>query len=177
MEEWRRINDRYEVSNLGNVRSYVDFHGKIGTTPHVLKLHKGNHGYLMVMLYSEDKHKYVLVHRLVAEAFIPNPNGYRCVNHKDENKENNIVGNLEWCTHKYNNNYNNKGKRISVSLTDNPLITKPVYQLDKQGNIINEYQSAVRAAEAIGGTPAQIGRVCLGYPYRHTAHGYGWKFK
>ena len=179
MEEWRKVDSegRYEVSNLGKVRSYVDFHGRIGATSHILKPHKGNNGYLMVMIYTKERNKNFLVHRLVAQAFIPNPNNYRCINHKDENKLNNCVSNLEWCTHRYNNNYNNKGKRISASLKNNSLITKPVYQLDKDGNIINEYKSITKAAEALGIKCAEISRVCLGHKYRHTAHGFGWKFK
>lgn len=58
-------------------------------------------------LYKNGKAKKIKMHRLVAETFIPNPNNYPCVNHKDENKLNNCVDNLEWCTYSYNNSYNN----------------------------------------------------------------------
>ena len=98
MEEcWKSIDTegRYEVSNLGNIRSFVDFHGKLVSFPHKIHVHKGNSGYLMAVLYINGGHKNFLVHRLVAQAFIPNPNNYKCVNHKDENKCNNIVDNLE----------------------------------------------------------------------------------
>lgn len=179
-EQWRSIDSegRYEVSNFGNVRSYVDFHGRLSSSPHFLKSRKGNNGYLMVILHLEGKRtKGYLVHRLVAETFIPNPNNYRCVNHKDENKTNNNVDNLEWCTDRYNHNYGTKPERLSKALTNNPRITKPVYQLDREGNIINEYPSITLAAKAIGCRHTDISRVCLNNTYRHTAHGYGWKFK
>ena len=176
-EQWRPINERYEVSNFGNVRSYVDFHGRVGTVPHLLKPHKDNNGYYMIMLYFKNKHKYMPVHRLVATAFIPNPNNYRCVNHKDENKLNNSVDNLEWCTHKYNNGYGTKKERLSKALTQNQHFIKPVYQLDKQGNIINEFPSIIKAAEYIGCTGSEIAKVCKGLEGRKQTHGYGWKYK
>lgn len=62
-------------------------------------------------MYSNGQRYKKTIHRLVAEAFIPNPNNYPCINHKDENKENNNVSNLEWCTYKYNSNYGTCRKR------------------------------------------------------------------
>lgn len=180
MEEWRAIDPegRYQVSNLGNVRSCVDFHGKISKNYHLLKPRKGNHGYLMVILHLNNKKvKGCLVHRLVAEAFIPNTLNYRCINHKDENKMHNNVENLEWCDYKYNNNYGTKSERLSKSLINNPHFSKPVYQLDKQGNIINEYPSIMEAARSVGGFDTCINKVCRGEKYRHTAYGYSWKYK
>ena len=177
MEKWRVIRGypNYEISNLGRVKSLNYNHtGK----PKLLKIHQSKRtGYLCVVLWNEKKYKVKLVHRLVAENFIPNPQGFKTVNHKDECKTNNAVSNLEWCTLYYNNHYGTKAERCSQHLIDNPLITKPVYQLDKQGNIINEFISTVRAAEYIGCTPAEISRVCLGHKYRKTTHGYCWKFK
>jgi hypothetical protein len=75
-------------------------------------------GYLRLGLCKNGKIKYYSIHRLVAEAFIPNPNNYPCVNHKDENVQNNNVENLEWCTHKQNNNYkkHNLKKHISSAI-------------------------------------------------------------
>lgn len=179
-EQWKSIDEegRYEVSNFGNVRSYVDFHGKLSSSSHFLKSYKGKNGYLMVILHLEGKRtKGYLIHRLVAEAFLPNTSNYRCVNHKDENKTNNNVDNLEWCSHKYNNNYGTKPQRLSKSLTNNPHFIKPVYQLDKQGNIINEFPSITIAANSIGCRPSDISRVCSGLSYRHTSHGFAWRFK
>lgn len=179
-EQWRSIDaeGRYEISNYGNVRSYVDFHGKRSSNPHLLKPRKGSHGYLMVILYFRGKRiKGYLVHRLVAEAFLPNINNYRCVNHKDEDKTNNKVDNLEWCTDKYNHNYGTKSERLSKSLTNHPLLSKPVYQMDRQGNIIKEFPSVIEAARAIRGKDTNICKVCKNERYRHTAYGYRWKYK
>lgn len=112
MEEWKRIENTfvpYEVSNEGNVRSldYVD------NSNH---LRKGKilpkylvRGYYYVNI---DR-KLVRLHRLVAKAFIPNPNNLPHVNHIDENKLNNCANNLEWCDSKYNCNYGNRNKKIS----------------------------------------------------------------
>lgn len=80
------------------------------------------HGYLRVILYDKKNKKQQshYIHRLIAEYFIPNPNCFPCVNHKDENKLNNSVDNLEWCTIKYNNTYNNihkiRGKKVSEAI-------------------------------------------------------------
>ena len=177
MEEWRTIEGfpDYEVSNTGKVKSLNFNHTG---QPKLLKQNKMKLGYLQVLLWSREKKvKGKLVHRLVAEAFLPNPNGFRCVNHKDEDKTNNMVDNLEWCTHQYNNSYGTKPQRLSKSLTDNPLITKAVYQLDMEGNIIGEYSSIAKAAKAINGRTSDIVRVCAGYKYRYLAHGYRWKYK
>lgn len=97
-EEWRPIigyNNKYEISNKGNVRclNYKNTDEVKTLTPH-----KTNRGYLRVDLYSNGKSRHHSVHRLVAEAFIPNPNNLPQVNHKDENPLNNHVDNLEWCT-------------------------------------------------------------------------------
>lgn len=83
-----------------------------------LKLQKDKDGYLVVGLKRDDGVKKTCrVHRLVAEAFIPNPNNYHYVNHKNEIKDDNRVENLEHCSHKYNDNYGTKSKKISEKLT------------------------------------------------------------
>ena len=113
IEEWRPIvgyEELYEVSNLGRVRS-IDRYVKYSNGQ--IHLHKGkvlspvksNLGYLLVSLCCNGKYKMFLVHRLVTEAFIPNPENLPEVNHKDEDKANNSVDNLEWCDRSYNNNY------------------------------------------------------------------------
>ena len=77
-----------------------------------------NHKYKRVILSDTNKHTHgLLVHRLVAETFIPNPNNYPIINHKDENPTNNCVDNLEWCTYQYNNTYNNINKKIGKTLS------------------------------------------------------------
>jgi len=73
-------------------------------------------GYLFVTLSNNNKSKQCRVHRLVAEAFVENPNNYDCINHIDENKENNHYSNLEWCNHQYNNTFGNRIKKQSITL-------------------------------------------------------------
>ena len=100
MEEWRAVpgyEGLYEVSNMGNVRNV-----RKNT---LLRLSKDCYGYIQVSLYKNGRRTGLRVHRLVAEIFIPNSENLPMVNHKDEDKSNNRVDNLEWCTAKYNMNY------------------------------------------------------------------------
>lgn len=108
----------YQVSNLGNVKTldkYVNSgiknNNKVKRKGKLLKQYN-KRGYLQVTLTHNNKRKYVGVHRLVAQAFIPNPNNLPQVNHKDEDPLNNHVENLEWCTAKYNCNYGNRNSKI-----------------------------------------------------------------
>lgn len=101
----------YEVSNLGNVRT---LHYKKPYLMHPVTDAKGYKRVSFVMPNSKRYKRYG-VHRLVAEAFIPNPNNLPQINHKDENRVNNCVENLEWCTNKYNCNYGNHCKNVSLS--------------------------------------------------------------
>lgn len=121
-EIWKPIKgyeDRYEVSNYGSVKSISKFvknrYSGFMTKEKLLKPLVLTKGYLGVCLYKDKKATTLKIHRLVAEAFIPNPNNYPCVNHKDEDKTNNFVGNLEWCTVSYNNSYGNRNKKISIN--------------------------------------------------------------
>lgn len=119
-EEWRPINGfdgRYEVSDMGNVRSFC----VVGSNdkridrdnPMMMTQCDNGHGYKCVKIRVDGHVKGLYVHRLVAEAFIPNPQNLPCINHKDEDKSNNVVDNLEWCTHKYNSNYGTIRQRLS----------------------------------------------------------------
>lgn len=122
-EIWKAVRyyeDLYEVSNYGRVRSLeriiIDKNGKCKTVHEkFLTQHDNGRGYLFVNLWKNNKCKREYVHRLVALAFIENPNKLPQVNHKDEDKQNNYVENLEWCTSEYNNNYGNHvSKMIST---------------------------------------------------------------
>lgn len=108
-EEWRDIKGYeglYQVSNFGRVWSNI--------TNRIMK-QKLSSEYFQIGLSKNNKQTFYCIHRLVAQAFIRNPNNYPCINHKDENKYNNISSNLEWCTYKYNNNYGTRLKRIRES--------------------------------------------------------------
>ena len=132
MEEWRSIpgyEGLYEVSNLGRVRS-LDRYVKYSNG--MIHLHKGKvlspgkdtDGYLKVVLNCNRKCKTITVHRLVALTFIPNPDNLPIINHKDEDKTNNSVDNLEWCTQQYNLNYNDVQKRKSQRMKENGIYEK-----------------------------------------------------
>ena len=123
MEIWKNIEgfgNKYEVSNLGRVKKKETtkrhyFGGFSIVKEKILIPNKHREGYLYAQLIVDGKKTPIGIHRLVAEAFIENPNNLPFVNHKDENKENNNVENLEWCTREYNNNYGTRLKRISES--------------------------------------------------------------
>ena len=131
IEEWRPIEGYeglYEVSNTGQVRSldrYVVnslgnrrfYKGKV-----LIQL-KGKDDYLVINLYCNGKYHQMKIHRLVAQAFIPNPENLPQVNHKDEDKTNNNVTNLEWCDAKYNNNYGSRLERSRETAIKNGYYT------------------------------------------------------
>lgn len=120
-EIWKDIQNyegSYQVSNYGRVKSLsrVDSRGN-KRNEKILKLDKDRQGYKNVYLCKNGKRKFYQVHRLVANAFIPNPNNYPQVNHKDENPSNNNINNLEWCTAKYNCNYGKHKEKLSLKMT------------------------------------------------------------
>ena len=152
---WKQIEgyEDYEVSDTGLVRSLRFGKKKI------LRAGKLRNGYLIVMLVKGGKRKNMRVHRLVADAFIPNPLGLETVNHRDENKLNNIVANLEWMSRGDNCRYSND---------------KSVLQLGRQGNVVNRFPSAQEASRQTGIVRSSISEACGGI--RKTAGGYFWKF-
>lgn len=163
----------YQVSNMGRVKSLKRFNvntGKYEPREKMLKLSYNKRGYPMVMLINKTIRKGKVVHRLVAEAFIPNPEHLPQVNHKDENKENNKVENLEWCDNAYNHNYGTRIERCAEKLK------KKVVQYSVGGTFIAEYDG-VRDAALINGFRASssISECCAGK--RKTAYGYIWRYK
>lgn len=170
MEEWKDIEgyeNKYQVSNQGRVKSLNYLHTK---KEEILSQRINKKGYSVVYLYKDKKTKTFSVHRLVAKAFIPNPNNFTCINHKDENKTNNCVENLEWCNTSYNNNYgehnNNVAKALSIQ----------VCQYDKNtNNLIAEFNSLMDIQREFGYYTSNISRCCKGKI--KSAFGYIWKYK
>lgn len=112
-EEWRPVvgyEGYYMVSNMGNVKSLGNGNSN-NSKERILKQYKSGGGYLNVNLYKEGIIKHYRVHRLVAQAFLPNPYNLPVINHKNEIKSDNRVENIEWCSYSYNNSYNDKAKK------------------------------------------------------------------
>lgn len=153
--------ENYEVSNLGKVRNMKS--GRI------LKPYLNNYGYLKHCLSEHNKKKYIFLHRIIAIAFIDNPEEKPCVNHIDENKLNNDLSNLEWCTVKENNIHGTRTKRAAEKHF------KKVIQLDLNDNVLNEFESIKQAEQKIGALARNISSCCNGK--RKSAGGYKWRKK
>lgn len=167
MEHWKPINGYkglYEVSDTGLVRSLKFGKERILSS----KKNRGN-GYLQVVLYRDGKRKCLYVHRLVANAFIPNPLKLATVNHIDENKLNNSVANLEWMTQGDNNRYGTHDLRVALAQS------KSVLQLDQFGNVVRQFLSIREAARQTGISDGSICEICNG-GRRKTAGGFSWKY-
>lgn len=165
MEQWRNVKGYegvYEVSSLGNVRriSYND-KGNKGKylLPFYLKKYSDKDGYLKVVLSVKRDPKSMRCHRLVAMAFIDNPFMKKEINHKDGNKANNDINNLEWVTQSEN--------RIHCLENLNPKLrnnksSKPVYRYDLNYNFICDYPSAKEAMRKTGYSQGHISECCRG---------------
>lgn len=185
MEEiWKDIKNYeglYQVSNLGRVRSldHIRKNGKKSGNEYlskgkVLKSAIQNVGYMFVVLSKNGKTKGYRVHRLVAEAFISNPNNYKCVNHKDENKQNNCVDNLEWCNHTYNNNYGTKKERLKQS--QQKRCGKKVNQYDLDGNFIRQWNCFMDIERHMNIKKCHVGICACCKGKLKTSYGYRWKY-
>ena len=169
----------YKVSNRGRVRS-LERTARYGrgyrTVPEkILKARKNNNGYLYVKLCKDGKGKMYTVHKLVATAFCDNPHGFKEVNHIDENKSNNVVSNLEWCSRSYNNTYNDRAKKVGKKNTNHPKESKPVLAIYKINGLILEFPSIMEAARQTGIDPGNITKCCKG-KYKSIG-GFYWMYK
>ena len=180
MEIWRDIKGYeglYQVSNLGRVKSLGNGCSN-ASKERILKPFIDNRegkGYLRVTLCKNGKTKRFQVHRLVAEAFIPNPNNLPFINHKSEIKSQNNVENLEWCDQKYNNSFGTRIERIVKANINHPNKSKPVLQYDLEGNFIKEWESTMEIDRQLGFAHTNISKCCKG-KYKQ-AYGYIWRYK
>lgn len=168
----------YEISNTGLIRTNKKYCIKRNSKEKINKYKyiKGSpdsNGYIVLTLYKtlgnkKDKKTHKL-HKLVAEHFLINEHNYHQINHKDENKSNNNVNNLEWCDSKYNNNYGTRTKRVSDKLS------KKVCQYDLDGNLIKQWRS-LNELKKYGYNICKISEVCNHKKSRKTSQGYKWEY-
>lgn len=162
MEEWYDVlgyEGLYEITETGKVRNC-----KTGTK---LSGNINSHGYVVVSLTKNGKKKDCKLHRLLAMTFIPNPYDYDCVNHKDGNKLNNSIDNLEWCTKGYNNRHAREVLQVSTS-------PKPVYQSTMTGEFVALWATIGQAAKYAGVSTPCIVDCCEGRA--NSAGGYCWDY-
>lgn len=181
MEEiWKDIegyDGLYQVSNTGRVRSFIKWKDRISETPRILKQARQKTGYLFVGLSKDSNVKYERIHRLVAKAFLDNPENKPEVNHIDGDKTNNNLFNLEWATrsengkHSYRMGLNWFSEKQYEKIMER---AKPVQQT-KNGNVIGEYESAADAHRKTGICRQNISKCCSGT--LKTAGGYCWRYK
>ena len=164
----------YVVSNLGRICSLWDGRHQIHRTK-VLKPGKNNGGYLFVNLWKNGEKKMFLVHRLVAIAFIPNPEGKPEVNHLTEDKTKNSVDSIEWVTHKENINYGTGKERSARAQMNDKKKSKPVIQYTIDGEFIKEFPSSKEAERQTGIFQSNIVACLKGR--QKSARGYVWKYK
>lgn len=186
MEEWRDVvgyEGMYQVSNLGNVKSVQRLVWNPGKNCYrtqysrLLRKIPDRKGYLRVSLSKEGTIHQELIHRLVALAFIPNPNSLPRINHKDECTSNNSVENLEWCDNRYNVNYGSHNLHISQTQSI------PILQYDLEGNFIKEWASSREVEKELGYSNVNILRCCNGgffskgrnkFVHINSAYGFKW---
>lgn len=193
METWRDIEGYeglYQVSNEGRIKSlqreivYKDGRKKI-LKEKILHNFLSDLGYCHVMLSKNGVPKRYKVHRLVAKAFIPNPNNLPIINHKDENPKNNSVENLEWCDQKYNVNYGTMIERGREKQLNRKDLSKEVEQYTLDGILIETFKSASEVERKLPQFKAtSITRCCRGGQYLNgkwktinNYKGYIWKYK
>lgn len=171
MEIWQDIQgyeNRYQISNFGNIKSIHTY--KNGTKKEIYLNPSTRGGYKYVKLCKNSKGKEYAVHRLVAKYFIPNPDNLPQVNHKDYNRSNNIVDNLEWCTLEYNVLYSKDNIAFAVKQSHH----KNIYQYDNRGNLVKIWNLIMDIFRELGLNQRQISDCCNGKV--KTCGGYVWSY-
>ena len=167
-EIWKDIKDYeglYQVSNLGRVKRV--------TTDMILKGSKQTHGYLVVGLYKNNNKSTKSIHRLVSQAFIPNPENKPEINHIDEDKTNNMVSNLEWSTRKENNNHGTRNERAAKAISKSNSI--PIIATNLKTGEYTEFYGSSECARQLGLSQGNIASVLKGR--RKQTGGYTFKYK
>ena len=165
-EVWKDIKGfegHYQVSDKGRVRSLK--YGK----ERILKPERTHNGYLRVGLLKNRNRKMFMVHRLVGQAFLSNPHNLPQINHKDEDKTNNRVENLEWCDGKYNMNYGTRTQRVTEK------VSKTVLQYTKTGEFVKEWKSTHDIERNLGYSKGNISSCCTGK--LKWIYGFVWSYK
>lgn len=174
IEEWRPIQGYeglYEVSDWGRVKSLGNDKSR---KEKILKGKKNTYGYLHVQLRKDGKGTWKYIHRLVAEAFLENPEHLEQVNHKDECKTNNCVENLEWCDRKYNMNYGTRTQRVTEKLRNDPSMSKMVDQIDLETSEIVHQWASTKECGRNGFLSGMVSRCARGVIKQYK--GYVWKY-
>ena len=177
MELWMEVKGYeglYEISSRGRVRSNIrDIVDKNGHRKFydeiILKPYVPKDGYPRVVLYKLGVKKTWMIHRLVAEAFIPKQDYRNEVNHIDEVKSNNILENLEWVSNRENDNHGSRNERIGKKLS------KLTYQYDMDWNLVKVWESTMDAERNGGFNSKLISRTCLGISETHK--GFRWSYE
>lgn len=174
MEEWRDIEHYpgYQVSNYGRVRSFANNRHGLCNTPHFLGTDINSNGYERVFLGSNGR---FFIHHLVAKAFIPNPNNYPIVRHRDDDRLNNRATNLEWGTQAHNiQDAIQRGRFVSnITIAKKVALEKQrkrVIAKDLDGRVIGEYPSMSHAARDLGVNVGNISNMLLGRQKRAGAY-------
>lgn len=163
----------YEVSNLGNIKSLN--YCRTGQKK-ILKCLRHISGYLQISLRKNNQSYKITIHKIVATAFVENPNNYTEINHKDEDKTNNSANNLEWCTHKDNCNYGSRTERTIRTRNEKGSLSaeRTVRQYTLDGKLVGEYRSQSEASRKFGIKASDISK-CTHRKVK-SVKGFVWRF-